>query len=345
MINFKNKLKKFNILFYIYLYTGILIGLFFSPVISLGIPSKAIIGPISVLGDIPSIEQQIIFNHFREQMNKGYHLVSHKVLELISEQGLKSFDIEDCNNSKCVRIVLNFLNNLRQKYNADDLFLFQLVQNKSETQLSLKFASLSVPEVTKNIVNQSCKKCDIKKLKISVENIVQKMFTRIGRKNLEHQEIDSSPKLKMLDNDLAPLNEDIKREKIDHQKDELASPKKQSERESDTNLEIDEGIIEKEPRTDSYTVERDLYNQHIGQLLTDVTYALQIFRTGMFVQIEVSIDPSGTVVNQKILKSSGSHDFDETAMMTLEDIQFDPLTDNMLKFGNYIVNLQIHNSR
>ena len=114
---------------------------------------------------------------------------------------------------------------------------------------------------------------------------------------------------------------------------------------SEKNLELQKGIIDKEPSMDPYTLERDLYNQHIGRLLTDVTYALQIFRSGMFVQIEVSIDPSGTVVNQKIIKSSGSPDFDETAKITLEDIQFEPLTDNMLKYGNYIVNLQIHNSR
>jgi len=335
----------FKKLFYINLLTGILIVLLFSPVISIATPSKAMIAPISVLGDISSNEQQILFNHFREQMNKGYHLVSHKVLELISEQGLKSFDIEDCNNSKCVRIILNFLNNLHKKYNANDIFLFQLIRIKSETQLSLKNASMSIPEVTKNFVNHSCKKCDLEKLKITVERIVQKMFEKLGIKDIEIQEIGTSPKQEILDKKVSPLEKSIEKEKINLLKDEFASPKRTSIPKSEKNLEIEKRIIEKEPRKDPYTVERDLYNQHIGRLLTDVTYALQIFRSGMFVQIEVIIDPSGSVVNQKIIKSSGSHDFDETAMMTLEDIQFEPLTDNMLKYGNYIVNLQIHNSR
>jgi len=65
----------------------------------------------------------------------------------------------------------------------------------------------------------------------------------------------------------------------------------------------------------------------------------------MFVQLEVSIDPSGTVVNQKVIKSSGSHDFDDTAIMSLDEIQFAPLPEAMLKFGNYVVILQIQNSR
>ena len=328
--------KNFNIL----ILTGILIVFFFSPGIIFAVPSRAIIAPISVSGDISSYEKQILFNHFREQVNKEYHLVSHKVLELISEQGLNSFDIEDCNNSKCVRIILNFLKNLRIKYNTEDLFLFQLVRSKSETQLSFKFASMSIPEVTKILVNKSCKKCDLEKLKITVEKIVQKMFVKIGKK-----EMDTSPKLDILDEKVAPLNKDVEKEIIAPPKAEFASPKKPSSPMSDKNLELQKGIIDEEPSMDPYTLERDLYNQHIGRLLTDVTYALQIFRSGMFVQIEVSIDPSGTVVNQKIIKSSGSPDFDETAKITLEDIQFEPLTDNMLKYGNYIVNLQIHNSR
>ena len=344
MTNFKYKYILNKKLYYI-LFLGILTVFFSSPGVGFAVPSRAIIAPISVSGDISSSEKQILFNHFREQINKGYHLVSHKVLELISELGLNSFDIENCNNSKCVRIILNFLKNLRQKYNTEDLFLFQLIRSKSETQLTLKFASISIPEVTKHLVNKSCKKCDLEKLKITVEKIVQKMFVKIGKKRLEIQEMDTSPKLGIIDNKESPLDTGIEKETIDPTKNEFVSPKKTSPPESEVNLKIEKRIIEKDSSNDPYTVERDLYNQHIGRLLTDVIYALQIFRSGMVVQIEVSIDPSGTVVNQKIIKSSGSPDFDDTAITTLEDIQFEPLTDNMLKYGNYIVNLQIHNSR
>ena len=65
----------------------------------------------------------------------------------------------------------------------------------------------------------------------------------------------------------------------------------------------------------------------------------------MFVKLQVNIDQGGNVVNQKIIKSSGSHDFDDTAIMSLEEIQFPPLPETMLKFGNYVVILQIQNSR
>ena len=99
------------------------------------------------------------------------------------------------------------------------------------------------------------------------------------------------------------------------------------------------------PPPDPYTLARDGYNQQIGKLLVNVTYSLQVFRSGMFVKLQVSIDQEGNVVNHKIIKSSGSQDFDQTAILNVKEIKFDPLPDVMKKFGNYIVILQIQNSR
>ena len=332
----KNTVKLKKLIFLIV----ILSSFVFSSNLIFGNPSKAIIGPLSILGEISNSEKKILFNRFREQINRKYHIVSHKILDLISEQGIFSFNIEDCNNSKCVRIILNFLNNLRKKYNAEDLFILQIVKGESETQLSLNLASLSTPEVTKSIVNESCSKCNIGKLKNSIDFLVNKMFSKLGIKELDKEnitEVDLSDKI------LTPKKNDFIKESL--QDTELSRKEKNQLPQSEKNPQIDKEEIVTDLEPDPYLVERDLYNQHIGRLLTDVTYALQIFRSGMFVQIEVSIDPSGTVVNQKIVNSSGSHDFDETALMSLEEIQFKPLTENMIKYGNYVVNLQIHNSR
>ena len=99
------------------------------------------------------------------------------------------------------------------------------------------------------------------------------------------------------------------------------------------------------PPQDPYTLARDAYNQQIGKLLVNVTYSLQVFRSGMSVKLEVTIDQEGNVVNQKIIKSSGSNDFDQTAILNVQEIQFEPLPEVMRKFGSYIVILQIQNSR
>lgn len=319
-------------LLYLYLTLSLLNSSLFFSNSSYAKSTRVIVGPISVVGEVSAAEQQILFNRFREKLNKSYHLVSHMVLELITEQGLSSIDLEDCTDSKCVRSVLSFVKNLRQQFNTNELFLFQLVRSKTEVQLSLKLSSLSQPEVTKEIVTQTCQQCNLEKLKLQVDIIVERMLDKIAGE------------------DIAPRKEAVASEKVAPLREEIALPEEAENQKQAKSPELyedktPEAPVKETPVQDPYVVERNSYNRQISKLLIDVTYALQIFRTGMFVQLEVSIDPSGTVVNHKVIKSSGSQDFDDTAIMSLEEIQFAPLPEAMLKYGNYVVILQIQNSR
>ena len=322
MLNLSDILNKHLKKEYLFLAIIIYSGTLLMPKTCTADSARAIIGPMSVLGNLSVPEQQILFNRFREQLNQRYHLVSHKVLELIAERGIKSIDIEDCTSSKCVREVLSFTKNLHHQFKTDELFLFQLVRNETETQMSLKLSSLSIPEITEKIVTRTCHKCDTETLIRHVDKLVQKM--------LENLPLE---KVALPEKDIAPTEK------------EVASPEKFSSPEPVELLDLTEKQIPEPPAPDHYIVARESYNQRIGQLLLDVTYALQIFRSGMFVQLEVSIDESGTVADIIIKTTSGSQDFDETAIMALEDIQFDPLPEAMLKYGNYVVILQIQNSR
>ena len=336
MLNLSNILNKHLKKEYLFLAIIIYSGTSLMPKTCTADSARAIIGPMSVLGNLSVPEQQILFNRFREQLNQRYHLVSHKVLELIAERGIKSIDIEDCTSSKCVREVLSFTKNLHHQFKTDELFLFQLVRNETETQMSLKLSSLSIPEITEKIVTRTCHKCDTETLIRHVDKLVQKMLENLPLEKVALPEKDIVPTEKEVtlpEKDIAPTGK------------EVASPEKFSSPEPVELLDLAEKQIPEPPAPDPYIVARESYNQRIGQLLLDVTYALQIFRSGMFVQLEVSIDESGTVANIIIKTTSGSQDFDETAIMALEDIQFDPLPEAMLKYGNYVVILQIQNSR
>jgi len=336
MLNLSNILNKHLKKEYLFLAIIIYSGTSLMPKTCTADSARAIIGPMSVLGNLSVPEQQILFNRFREQLNQRYHLVSHKVLELIAERGIKSIDIEDCTSSKCVREVLSFTKNLHHQFKTDELFLFQLVRNETETQMSLKLSSLSIPEITEKIVTRTCHKCDTETLIRHVDKLVQKMLENLPLEKVALPEKDIVPTEKEValpEKDIAPTEK------------EVASPEKFSSPEPVELLDLAEKQIPEPPAPDPYIVARESYNQRIGQLLLDVTYALQIFRSGMFVQLEVSIDESGTVADIIIKTTSGSQDFDETAIMALEDIQFDPLPEAMLKYGNYVVILQIQNSR
>jgi len=350
MLNLSNILNKHLKKEYLFLAIIIYSGTLLMPKTCTADSARAIIGPMSVLGNLSVPEQQILFNRFREQLNQRYHLVSHKVLELIAERGIKSIDIEDCTSSKCVREVLSFTKNLHHQFKTDELFLFQLVRNETETQMSLKLSSLSIPEITEKIVTRTCHKCDTETLIRHVDKLVQKMLENLLLEKVALPEKDIVPTEKEValpEKDIAPTEKEVASPKKDiaPTEKEVASPEKFSSPEPVELLDLAEKQIPEPPAPDPYIVARESYNQRIGQLLLDVTYALQIFRSGMFVQLEVSIDESGTVADIIIKTTSGSQDFDETAIMALEDIQFDPLPEAMLKYGNYVVILQIQNSR
>ena len=350
MLNLSNILNKHLKKEYLFLAIIIYSGTLLMPKTCTADSARAIIGPMSVLGNLSVPEQQILFNRFREQLNQRYHLVSHKVLELIAERGIKSIDIEDCTSSKCIREVLSFTKNLHHQFKTDELFLFQLVRNETETQMSLKLSSLSIPEITEKIVTRTCHKCDTETLIRHVDKLVQKMLENLPLEKVALPEKDIVPTEKEValpEKDIAPTEKEVASPKKDiaPAEKEVASPEKFSSPEPVELLDLAEKQIPEPPVPDPYIVARESYNQRIGQLLLDVTYALQIFRSGMFVQLEVSIDESGTVADIIIKTTSGSQDFDETAIMALEDIQFDPLPEAMLKYGNYVVILQIQNSR
>ena len=323
--NYKGK-SKFSCIWVSLLIFNVLL---FPIKISASDSERVIISPISVLGKIPVPEQQMLFNRFREQINQHYSLVSYQVLEMIAEQE-ENIDIENCKSNNCAQKVKKFINRIRWQFKTDDFFLFGLVKSEKETQLSLKLSSLLAPEVTQIIVTRTCYDCGIAALMDAVDRLVQRMLQKIVKQEFIYpEEKVASP------GDIPSKATDEKPEE------KVASPgdipPKATEEKAD--------LTPEPPPPDPYTLARDAYNQQIGKLLVNVTYSLQVFRSGMFVKLEVTIDQEGNVVNQKIIKSSGSNDFDQTAILNVQEIQFDPLPEVMKKFGNYVVILQIQNSR
>ena len=294
---------------------------------------RAVISPIYVLGNVTVPEQQMLFNRFREQISQHYSLVSYQVLEMIAQQE-GSIDIENCKSSECALKVKSFINRIRWQFKTEDLFLFGLIKSGKDTQLSLKLSSLSAPEVVQIIVTRTCDDCGILELIDEVDIVVQRMLQKIVEKKF----IYSEKKITSPEDIITETTKEKTKKKL---KEKITSPE-------DIITETTEEKLDpspKPPPPDPYNLARDSYNQQIGKLLVNVTYSLQVFRSGMFVKLEVTIDQEGNVVNQKILKSSDSKDFDQTAILNVQEIQFDPLPDVMKKFGNYVVILQIQNSR
>ena len=97
-----------------------------------------------------------------------------------------------------------------------------------------------------------------------------------------------------------------------------------------------------EPK-DPYEIARDEYNEFLASQLLDITYSLQVFRIGMHVVIQLEIDEKGILLSQKVIQSSGSKDFDETAMIGVEELELKPLPEPLNDYASYKVNLRIQN--
>ena len=174
----------------------ILPSTFFLSKISKADADRALVAPMRVLGKVSVPEQQILFNRLREKLNQRFHIVSHKVLVLIAEKGMRSIDIEDCTSSKCVKKVLSFIRNLELQFKTDKMFMFQLVRRENVTQLSLKYTAMSVPEITMEIITQTCRECGTEKLIQNVDILVQRMFQKLMLENVALPEKEISPSKK-----------------------------------------------------------------------------------------------------------------------------------------------------
>ena len=364
MFNLFKKIKIRVKLRHLYLALFIISDTFLFLKISRANSDRVLVAPPTVSGEVSVYEKQIFFNRLREQLNQSFHIVSHKVLEIIGEKGINSIDIEDCTSSKCVRKVLRIIKNLEEQFKTEKFIIFQIVRNEEDTQMTMKYADMSVPEITREFVTQLCIDCGTEKLISNVDILVQRMMKKLSTKNkglAEKKVTPSEKEVAQPEKEVSPSEKEVSpSEKEIPQPEKEVSPSEkeavQSKEEPSPLKDLSppktemlsdqtENKVPEQHALDPYIMARDSYNKHIGRLLLDVTYALQIFRSGMVVTIEISLDSSGTVVDQKIIKTSGSQDFDETTMMTLEEIQFEPLPDEMLKFGNYVVILQIQNFR
>ena len=98
------------------------------------------------------------------------------------------------------------------------------------------------------------------------------------------------------------------------------------------------------PAPDPYDVAAAEYNQHLMTMLQDVSYALQVYQTGMKVLVELEIGAKGELLNQRLLESSGLEDFDQLALEQVEFMQFSPLPEPMVEFAPHVVHVYLQNS-
>jgi len=330
----------------------------------------AVMGPLIMNGTLDEASQQILFDSLRENLLKRFMLVSHVVVDSIRERGFQSIDIENCRSSKCVNTILDFLDELEKRYQTRHFFQFSIRQTGSETHFSLKYSDLRFPEIIRHLKTASCKTCSIIEMRQALDQTTMAML------NLFPPTTQEAPKF--VDQDAEQLETEAIIETDQKQQDPLTSPAptaegpsfptpaitektKQSEtpklqQTPDVQVKKEELLEKPEKKTqpepvevalpeprNPYEIARDEYNAFLASQLLDITYSLQVFRIGMHVVIQLEIDEDGNLVNQMVVQSSGSKDFDETAMLGVEEIELKKLPDPLNEYSSYKVNLRIQN--
>ncbi len=306
------------------------------PVFSSESRPMAIMGPLITTGSVDETTQQILFDRLREHLLQRFMLVSHVIVDTIREKGFKSIDIENCRSSKCVNTILDFLDELEARYQTRLFFQLSIHQSGPETHFSLKHTDLRFPEVIRQLKTESCRNCNLT-LEQEPKRETSKELKEQPLKPAQTTETKPSSLPKKLEKpdetetaestqDPVKLEEDIRKEdqfekKLQPDPVEVALP---------------------EPK-DPYEIARDEYNAFLASQLLDITYSLQVFRIGMHVVIQLEIDEEGILLSQEVIQSSGSKDFDETAMIGVEELELKPLPEPLNDYASYKVNLRIQN--
>ena len=340
------------------------------PVISSESRPMAIMGPLITTGSVDETTQQILFDRLREHLLQRFMLVSHVIVDSIREKGFKSIDIENCRSSKCVNTILDFLDELEARYQTRLFFQLSIHQSGPETHFSLKHTDLRFPEVIRQLKTASCRNCNLPEKKQALDEVSLAMIQVFPKPVPEPR--------KMVEQEAETLEQEPKLEISKELKEQPLKPAQTIETKPSSLLEITEKPdetetaerpqepvkLEEEVRKedhsekkmqpdpvevalpepkDPYEIARDEYNAFLASQLLDITYSLQVFRIGMHVVIQLEIDEEGILLSQKVIQSSGSKDFDETAMIGVEELELKPLPEPLNEYASYKVNLRIQN--
>lgn len=271
---------------------------------ALGASNNAL-GPLYSVGDVSLEERQLVVNRIQEQLNRQAPLVSMVVIDQIKGRGYHSADPEVCEDELCRSTVLRFLQEVREEYAIEKLYLPQLVRVGRFTQLMVKQIHLRQPLVIEQSATKTCEYCAPEDLlRIADEAIVA-----LAGEPAVVQPEDST--LSELDSDATDLSSAV------------AEPE--------------------EDERDPYEVAQEAYNPQIVERLKNLTFALQVFPIGLSAFVQFEILPDGTPEAAELIQTSGSGDFDRAVLSGIGSLQFDPLPPEIAVYERYVVQAQVQN--
>ena len=188
--------------------------------------------PVATLGNVSEIRRQILQNTLIENLSNYYRLVPQDRFEEIQEKIFQEMDYDECTEDQCIVLI-------QEALQIENLFVFQVIGEGIDTQLSLKWVGLYDRKVKTDI----CVSCGTLELNKRIAGLVVNLISLIPesqrRKSLIDQEELDRKRKEELDRKRREELDRKRKEELDRKRKEELDRKRKEELDRKRKEELD----------------------------------------------------------------------------------------------------------
>ena len=128
--------------------------------------SSTIIVPTGILGKINENQKIILEKTLESKIDDHFAIVSKDLFEQAQEKAFEELDYDECTEEQCIVKIQELLQ-------VENAFRLLLVRDGNDTQISLTWNTLD----QKRVEEVYCENCNKKKLRETIEGIVEKLVS------------------------------------------------------------------------------------------------------------------------------------------------------------------------
>ena len=128
--------------------------------------SPTLIIPTGILGEISESQRIILEKTLESKIDNYFAIVPKDLFEEAQEKAFEELDYEECTEEQCIVKIQELLQ-------VENAFKLLLVRDGNDTQISLTWNNLD----EKRVEEVYCENCNTKKLRESIEGIVEKLVS------------------------------------------------------------------------------------------------------------------------------------------------------------------------
>ena len=135
---------------------------------------ETIIVPVSSMGDVSEIREQILQNTLTDELKKHFRIIPQDRYEQAKEEVFLELEEEECNFDTCIM-------KIQEALQVENVFNLQIIGEGQDSQLNLKWITLD----EKQNEEELCEACGTRELRKMIGTLVEKL---VGKKDSTEEE-------------------------------------------------------------------------------------------------------------------------------------------------------------